>query len=40
MLFLMICESNDETQHGIGSRIASVHSGSALFTVDAGGGAS
>jgi len=42
LLFLMemVSKMNSPEQNGIGSRIASVHNGSSLFTGDAGGGAS
>ncbi len=42
LLFLMemVSKMKDPTLNGIGSRIASVHNGSALFTGDAGGGES
>ena len=42
LLFLMemVSKMNSPEQNGIGSRIASVHNGSSLFTGDAGGGES
>ena len=42
LLFLMemVSKMKDPNQNGIGSRIASVHNGSSLFTGDAGGGES
>ena len=42
LLFLMemVNKMKDPAQNGIGSRIASVHNGSSLFTGDAGGGES
>jgi type I restriction enzyme M protein len=42
LLFLMemVSKMKDPRQNGIGSRIASVHNGSSLFTGDAGGGES
>lgn len=42
LLFLMemVSKMKDPSQNGIGSRIASVHNGSSLFTGDAGGGES
>ena len=42
LLFLMemVSKMKDPAQNGIGSRIASVHNGSSLFTGDAGGGES
>jgi type I restriction enzyme M protein len=36
----MVSKMKDPSQNGIGSRIASVHNGSSLFTGDAGGGES